>query len=491
MNTNRRSFILGASALCASPVLVSGCAGRRFAANELVRVALVGCGRIAWDFEVPNVIACPDLARLVAVCDLDSVRANLMKRRIEGDYRALGDGFRGQTVDVYRDYKEMLARKDIDAVMICLPDFWHALVASTAICSGKSVWLQKPFTQTIREGRILANLARRYNTVLQVGSQQRSWSNFGTVVKAVREGRLGAIRRVEVGVSKDEPGGSIIAEPVPKTFDYETWLGPTDPTVPYNQTRCHMQGEGNIQERPGWITIAPYGWGMITNWGAHHVDVAQWGLGAENSGPDSVSGTCTWLDQTGGKLWNVHETYDLHYSYFGGKTDVHVCNKYQCGVKFIGEKGDWLFCSRGSAKVTASDPDIPVKPGELPGVAASCPELLPELDDSFGLTSARAMHQHVRNWLTAVLAQDPSLTRTSAERAHRSTSACSLGQMCMTLGCGRKDGFSLKWDPVHETTGLAEADALMKPLARDKFDLRINLSEFGLDLRDILQDGLS
>ena len=101
------------------------------------------------------------------------------------------------------------------------------------------------------------------------------------------------------------------------------------------------------------------------------------------------------------------------------------------------------------------------------------------------------MHQHVRNWLTAVLAQDPSLTRTSAERAHRSTSACSLGQMCMTLGRGRKDGFSLKWDPMHETTGLAEADALMKPLARDKFDLRINLSEFGLDLRDILQDGLS
>ena len=108
--------------------------------------------------------------------------------------------------------------------MICLPDFWHALVATTAICSGKAVWLQKPFTQTIKEGRILANLAKKYNTVLQVGSQQRSWNQFESVCRAVRDGVIGEVKRVEVGIGIDKSGGSAAAQPVPANFDYETWL---------------------------------------------------------------------------------------------------------------------------------------------------------------------------------------------------------------------------------------------------------------------------
>jgi len=365
-------------------------------------------------------------------------------------------------------------------VMICLPDFWHALVATTAICSGKAVWLQKPFTQTIVEGRLLANLAKRYNTVVQVGSQQRSWNQFQAVTGAVRAGVLGKIRRVEVGLGIDREGGSSAAEPVPSTFDYATWLGPTDPTAPYNWTRCHNQDLKHISDRPGWIQLAPYGWGMITNWGAHHLDVARWGLGV--AGAESVEGSCSWMKTDGGKLWNVHTSYDLHYRFNGGFTDVHVCDRYQNGIKFVGENGDWLFCTRGAAKVTPSDPEPVVKPGMLGPIAASKPSLLPELAPM----AKNSMHAHVGNWLEAVAAQDPSMTVTNAEGGHLSTALCSLGQMCMELGRGKKDGASISWDVSRETTGNAAADALMKPFARDKFDLNVNLAEFGLKLADLI-----
>ena len=477
MKLNRRGFLKGAS-FAAVPFVLPGCTALTYSSNEKIRVAVIGLGRISSTFEMPCVLKRPDIARIVAVCDLDSRRVNFAKQKLELAYGSMG--IAGYKVDTYKDYKEVCARKDIDAVMLCLPDFWHALVATTAICSGKAVWLQKPFTQTIREGRLLANLAKRYGTVMQVGSQQRSWSQFKGVCKAVQDGVLGKIKRVEVGIGLDKSGGSSAAEPVPKTFDYATWLGPTDPNVPYNWTRCHTQDLLNIGARPGWIQLAPYGWGMITNWGAHHLDIARWGLGAV--GPEGVSGTCEWMDLSGGKLWNVHTTYDLHYSFNGGTTDVHVCDKYQNGVKFIGEKGDWLFCTRGAAKVTPSDPDVPLKPGHLPAMAASRNSLLPSIEKM----SESASQIHVDDWLAAVKAGDPSKTATNALGGHLSTAMCSLGQMCMELGRGKKSQ-SLNWDPVKESTGNASADALMKPFARDRFDLRVNLKEFGLDFDEVMK----
>ncbi len=477
MNINRRGFLKGAS-FAAAPLVLPGCTAFTFSSNEMIRVAVIGLGRISSEFEMPCVLQRSDRARIVAVCDLDARRRDFAKEKLEKAYRA--KGLAGYTVDTYHDYKEACARKDVDAVMICLPDFWHALVASTAICAGKAVWLQKPFTQTIKEGRLLANLAKRYNTVMQVGSQQRSWSQFKGVCEAVQKGVIGKVKRVEVGIGLDKSGGSSAAEPVPKTFDYATWLGPTDPTAPYNWTRCHTQDLKKISARPGWIQLAPYGWGMITNWGAHHLDIARWGLGAV--APEGVTGTCEWMDLSGGKLWNVHTTYDLHYSFNGGTTDVHVCDKYQNGVKFIGENGDWLFCTRGAAKVTPSDPDVPMKPGHLPAMAASRNALLPKLEPM----KEKATQNHVDNWLAAIKAGDPKATVTNALGGHLSTAMCSLGQMCMEMGRGRKS-YSLKWNPVTEMTGDAAADALMKPFARDKFDLKVNLKEFGLDFDEVMK----
>ena len=474
--TTRRGFLGGMLAAGAAPMLFNGCANG-FWTNRRINVAVIGCGRISSHFEITCILNRPDVARIVAVCDLDRSRANFAREKIEQSYAD------GSVIRTYSDYKEVCACPDVDAVMIAIPDFWHALVATTAICSGKAVWLQKPFTQTILEGRLLANLAKKYGTVVQVGSQQRSWSQFEAVCGAVREGRLGTISRVEVGIGLDKAGGSSAAEPVPEGFDYDTWLGPTDHSVPYNETRCHSRDLAKVGKRPGWIQLAPYGWGMITNWGAHHLYIARWGLGA--LGAEGVSGTCEWMDLSGGKLWNVHTTYDLHFKFNGGKTDVHVCNKYQNGVKFIGEKGDWLWCTRDAERVTPSDPFPKAKPGELPPIAASRPELMPKMKPMY----VRSQQIHVNNWLDAIAANDPTMTVTNAEGGHRSTSLCSLGQMCMELGRGKKD-FSLDWDVAKESTGNAEADRLMKPLASGRFDLNVNLAEFGLKFADIAATGV-
>lgn len=465
----RREFIKSGIMAAGAPLLFNGCCS--FCSNSKINVAIIGCGRISTEFEVPGVLNRPDIARIVAVCDLDMKRARLTADCVEQKYAD------GTKVRIYKDYKEVCAQSDVDAVMICLPDFWHALVATTAICSGKAVWLQKPFAQTIREGRLLANLAKRYNTVFQVGSQQRNWSQFQAAVKAVQSGVLGDIKRVEVGLGTDPAGGSSAPEKVPDTFDYQTWLGPTDPSAPYCESRCHSQSKQRA--RPGWIELMPYGWGMITNWGAHHLDIARWGLAS--AGPEGVSGTCTWLDTSGGKLWNVHDKYDLHFKFNGGRTDVHVSDKFQLGVKFIGEKGDWIFCTRGAFKVTPTDPDPVVKPGQLGPLEASRPELMPKM----WKMKKTCLQLHVDDWLEAIVANDPTRTATNAEEGHRSTALSSLGLMCMELGRGKKDGVSLDWDVARETTGKAEYDALMKPFANGKFNLDANLAEFNLDFGEV------
>ena len=153
VSVSRRSFMKSMVAAGSAPVLFNGCA-TGFLACRKVNVAVIGCGRISSGFEIPGVLARKDIARIVAVCDLDSRRADFAAEKIEKEYAD------GSVVRKYHDYKEVCACPDVDAVMICLPDFWHALVATTAICAGKAVWLQKPFTQTILEGRLLANLAK-------------------------------------------------------------------------------------------------------------------------------------------------------------------------------------------------------------------------------------------------------------------------------------------------------------------------------------------
>ena len=282
-------------------------------------------------------------------------------------------------------------------------------------------------------------------------------------------------------MGRDPAGGSRAPQEVPTTFDYQTWLGPTDPSAPYCESRCHSQT--NQRARPGWIELMPYGWGMITNWGAHHLDIARWGLGV--TGPESVSGTCTWLDDAGDRLWNVHDTYDLHFSFNEGKTDVHASDRFQNGIRFVGEKGDWIFCTRGAFKVTPTDPDPVVNPHELGPLAASSPKVLPKMRKM----TKSCLQAHVDDWLEAIVADDPTRTATNAREGHLSTALSSLGLMCMEVGRGKRDGARLDWNGAAEVTGNADADRLMEPFANGPFDLKANLAEFGLRYADVMRIG--
>ena len=484
MNMNRRNFIAASSAF-AAPFIFSGCCGgvRKFAANEKVNIGVIGIGRISTTMDIPRAIKFTNLCRFTAVCDLDSKRLAHGKKYIEDWYAR---NLKGEKIQVktYSDYHDLLDDPSIDAVEICLPDHWHTLVACAALAKGKHIWLQKPFAQTITEGRIIANLARMQNRVVQVGSWQRSRPQFAQVCELVANGRIGEIKQVEIGIGLDKAGGSSKVEPVPANLNYDMWLGPTDEKAPYNWTRVHTQDLKRIGDRPGWIQMAPYGWGMITNWGAHHLDIAQWGLNKDNSGPEGVSGTCEWMDTSGGKLWNVHTTYDLHYSYNGGKTDVHVCNKFPMGIKFIGEKGEWLYCMRGNAKVTPSDPDVPQN-GKMQPLMASKNKLLTPIANPE--IKVKTSGDHWKNWLEAIRLGDPTYTATNAEAAQRSSTVCCLGRMCMELGRGKQGGASLKWDPATETTCCQAAAPMLVPFARGKYDVKLELKRYGFDYETVLR----
>ena len=186
----------------------------------------------------------------------------------------------------YGDYRELLANKDVDAVVISTPDHWHAIIAIHAVQAGKDVYLQKPASLTIAEGRALSDAVHRSGRIFQIGSQQRSSPQFRYAAELVRNGRIGELKTVEVGLPGDPSGDDEPTMPVPKNLNYDMWLGST-PVVPYTEKRVHPQ---NGYDRPGWLRCEQFGAGMITGWGAHHIDSAHWGMDTEYTGPDRSVG---------------------------------------------------------------------------------------------------------------------------------------------------------------------------------------------------------
>ena len=277
--SSRRTFIKSSAAALLLPTFIprTYLFGNGVPPSRAITVAQIGCGRMGME-DLRGTMA-HDLCRIVAVCDLDANRREAARAEVERFYRAKGES----RVDVkaYRDYHEVLARRDIDAVLVAPPDHWHAMVAVDAVLAGKDVHVQKPITYDIAESIALRTAVRAKQRVLQTGSQQRSskpWETFRIASQAVRNGRIGTLRTIRIGIGIDQPKGiPPQSQPVPATFDYATWLGPA-PEQAYMEARVHPQsGYG----RPGWITTEDFGLGMITNWGAHHIDIACWAIGLD------------------------------------------------------------------------------------------------------------------------------------------------------------------------------------------------------------------
>ena len=410
-------IVAGAATLTIIPREVLGGPG---APSERIGFGFVGVGRMAQGhlshFGRSNQV------QVRAVCDVDANRREAATKRFN-DCAAYGD------------FRELLAREDVDAVVIATPDHWHVPVAIAAARAGKDFYVEKPLTLTISEGRALSDAVRRYGCVAQVGSQQRSDGRFRHSCELVRNGRIGELKTVEVGFGAD-PGGKVWPpERVPEQLDYDFWLGQA-PWKPYTGNRVHPQrGYG----RPGWLRIRDYGSGMVTGWGAHHLDIAQWGIGAEGSGPVEVSGRATY--PTDG-LWDVATEFRYEYRYASGAR-VACSNSFRNGIKFVGTKG-WVFVTRGRAD---AEPKSLLKsvigPNEL------------HLYRSEG---------HHANFLNCVRSRREPVA--PIENGHRSATVCHLGHIATLLER------PLRWDPGKERfVGDPEADRMISRPMREPWTL--------------------
>ncbi len=416
--------------------------GSQVPPSRRITVAQIGCGRMGME-DMRGTMK-HDLCRIVAVCDLDTKRLEKARSEVEKFYT--GKGERVVEVQTYRDYHEVLARRDIDAVIVTPPDHWHALVAVEAVLAGKDLHVQKPLTYDIAEAIALRTAVRAKGRILQTGSQQRSskpWDTFRIATEAVRNGRIGQIKVVRIGIGQDQPKGKAPRpETVPPNLDYDTWLGPA-PQQPYMEDRVHPQADYG---RPGWITTEDFGLGMITNWGAHHVDIAHWGMGMELSGPTTVEARADFMT---GDVWTVHHTYHVEMQYPNGVLMI-MDQTFPNGIRFEGTEG-WVFCARGAAQVTASDPGA-ASQKEGRALDASDARLLTA---PLGPNAKRwpQSADHYLDWLEAIARrQDPIAP---VDQAARSLEACAVAWIGMKLK--RK----LTWDPKREQfTGDAEASAL-------------------------------
>ena len=377
--------------------------------NERPRVALVGCGGMG-TFDAKFAERFGDI---VAICDVD-----------EGRLASAREHFKGARV--YDDYREVCDLPDLDIVINGTPDHWHTLVNLRAIRSGKDVYSEKPLTLTIDEGKRLVAAVKESGRVLQTGSQQRSDKTFRLACELVRNGRVGKIERVRVWLPTGLREGPFAKQPVPDGLDWDFWQGQTQ-TVDYMPERCHQKF------RYWW----DYSGGTMTDWGAHHNDIALWGLGKDRSGPVSIEGVATAEPIPGGytaaSAYRVKYVYDDGVEHFCTSTSANGWagavlgeplpgEKYH-GIQFEGPAG-WIYVSR-EGKLEASDPAL---------ISAPLPS------DSGRLY---ASDDHMGNFFECVTSRKAPIA--DVEVGHRSASLCHLGVIALRLG--RK----LAWDPQAET----------------------------------------
>ncbi len=408
---NRREFIkrsVGAVAgLTAFPYLVpSKVLGRNsiISPSDKIRVGCIGLG---WQGpgNMDNFLSEQD-ALIVAVCDID-------KNHLAENKKTVDTYYGNSDCKPYHDYKELLARKDIDAVSIALPDHWHAIAAVDAARAGKDIYGEKPLSHNLHEGRAICDSVKRYGRIWQTGSWQRSQSNFRFGSELVRNGRIGKVHTVEVGLPSGQSNFDGLSDQfmeVPPELDYETWLGPA-PLAPYAPARVHKSWRWNLD----------YGGGQLMDWIGHHGDIAHWGLGLDNTGPVEISGVG---EYTRTNVWNSATKYKVHTKYADGLKMV-IAGGYDeiwGGTKWIGDEG-WIWVSRGgqiksSNKLLLTDT---IKPHEI------------HLFKSPG---------HIRNFLDCIRSREETLT--PCETAHRSATPGHLGQIAMLLNR------TIKFDPTTE-----------------------------------------
>lgn len=467
----RRSFLKGGLALgaCTFPTIIPARVLGQEVPSKKIQVGIIGCGRIANSMDIHGVWHNRDLARIVALSDCDAKRLNATRLSVAQRF-----GSQVDDIKVYADYRALLADPTVDAVMLCTPEHWHAQQCVEAAFAGKDVYVQKPLAMSIYESHTIAAAMEGQKRVFHIGTQQRSegvgtfGKQFRQAAEFVRSGRLGRLQRIEIGLPSDPPESkkAPLAQPVPSTLNYDRWLGAT-PAEVYSELRTHPQGKDDQVNygRPGWMVIQNYSMGMIANWGAHHIDIAQWAMGVE-AVPVAIEGHAEYPPR---RLWDAHGRLDVSLRYSNGAL-MHIANEdtYPNGVRFIGENG-WIFCSRGSAKATIADPGVGGKHGRWRPLEYSHADLVagePEV------VLARNAFNHHRAWFEGILAR--KTTMISPHEACSSSVACVLAYNAMCLGR------PLRWNAAKgRYRGDREANAMLARPERAPYGLQRTIKHHG------------
>lgn len=436
-----KKSMIGAAGMFAAPTIVPSSVFGKNAPSNKINIGQIGCGRIARGHDLPGTMQ-HEVARVVAVADVDLKRAREGKELVEKYYREKKQSDQYVDVKTYQDYREMLLDKDIDAVIISTPDHWHAQPAIEAALAGKDIYLQKPTSLTIEEGRALADVVRLKGTILQMGTQQRSSPQFRIAAELVRNGRIGRLHTVRIGLPGDPAGPDAPEMAVPNQLNYDMWLGST-PEVYYTEIRVHPH-EG--YSRPGWLRCEQFGAGMITGWGQHHIDSAHWGMNTEYTGPEEIEAVAE-FPRSG--LWDVHGDFMVKARY-DNDLMLFISGGYTNGIRYEGTEG-WIFVSRGNYQATASDPVSQAESAKA--LDASDPRILTSAigENEIHLYQSE---EHHGNWLDCIQSRKQPIS--TAEVGHRACSVCLVSQIAMKLD--RK----LYWDAANERfKGDDEANAML------------------------------
>ncbi len=420
MKLTRRNFLQTASTAAAFNIVPAAVLGQNAPSNRIV-MAMVGVGNMGTG-NMGSFLRMDDV-HIKIVCDVNKKKMESAKKRVDTRYK-------NSDCEMIKNFRDVCSRNDIDAIMIATPDHWHACIGTFAARHGKDIYGEKPFTHDLLEGRALVNAIKQHGRVWQTGSWQRSRSEMQRAVELVRNGRIGKIARVEVGLPSGGRGKTYPPNtPIPAELDWDMWLGP----APFRKFMGVYDWD--------WRWVLDWGGGQMMDWIGHHADIAQWGLGRDQSGPVSFEGYCPLAPQY---IYDAPTSYRYTGTYPDGTTiTVADRNQVKSGTTWYGENGEWVWVDRGS--FDASSPkirDSKIEAGEI--------RFRPE--------------GHQREFIDCVKTRDTTLT--PAEVAHRSASIGHLGQIAMLTG--RK----INWNPdTEEIIGDAAASAMLGRTPRGPWTL--------------------
>jgi len=411
-NKERRNFIkqsaLALTGFMIVPRFVLGGHDARgthyIAPSDIISLGFIGCGKQGRGLS--NSFLNTNEIRIAAISEVYKDKAQLMLERIKATYEkntALGNY---SEIPVYNDFRELLTRKDVDAVVIATPDHWHGVMAVKAAEAGKDIYCEKPMSLTVKEGRAMVKATRQYKRVFQTGNMQRSWKEFRQAVELVRNGYIGEIKNIKVNIGPPPVPYTLPEQPIPDGLDWKLWLGPNE-YKPFNEELAPPISKDVF---PNWRLYKEFGGGMVTDWGAHMFDIAQWALDMDNSGPVKIYAP-------------------------DGKDHPFLTYQYKNGVIMTHETWEW----NNAVWFTGTEGEIKVGRGKLETTPATLKDKVIGENEKHVYKS----ENHYKDFLNAMRKRTKPVS--DVEIGHRTASVCNLGNIAYELKR------PLEWNPKKET----------------------------------------